>query len=197
MERGWLGRMRWRRRGAWLWPVFVLAIGVDAMIGHALPPMGETESLAAAALAALMLNLLAVVLLSWPLAVLIRRRQKGLPMLIARDHAGTLVVAGVTGVLLAVGLMHHAKVLADQRAMHDAVTRAQAWIGDRAPPRFRRNLEYVSMFAIMPGSLYRACVPSLDGRQVYCVIVDTTVPFPGGVRFGGYEPNAEFSEGVG
>ena len=197
MERGWLGRMRWRRRGAWLWPAFVAAVVVDAVIGHELPPMGETESLAAAGLAALVANLLAVILLSYPLALALRHLRGELPMVIARNYAGTVVVAGVTAVLLGVGLVHHSRVVADRRAMHDAITRAQAWIGDRAPERFRRNVEFVSMLAIEPGSLYRACVPSSDGRQTYCVIVDTRAPFPQGVRFGGYEPNAAFSEGVG
>ncbi|MBV9197149.1 MAG: hypothetical protein JO168_23690 [Solirubrobacterales bacterium] len=197
MERGWVGRMRWRRRGAWLWPAFAAATVADAVLGHELPPLGETETLAAAALGALVLNLLGVILLSWPVGLLVRRFRGDLPMLIARDYAGTIVVAGVTVVLLAAGLAHHARVLADERAMTDAISRAQAWIGDRAPARFRSNVQYVSTFAIQPGSIYRACVPSVDGRQTYCVIVDTTRPFPGGVRFGGYEPNSLFSEGVG
>jgi len=189
--------MRWRRRGAWLWPAFAAATVADAVLGHELPPLGETETLAAAALGALVLNLLGVILLSWPVGLLVRRFRGDLPMLIARDYAGTIVVAGVTVVLLAAGLAHHARVLADERAMTDAISRAQAWIGDRAPARFRSNVQYVSTFAIQPGSIYRACVPSVDGRQTYCVIVDTTRPFPGGVRFGGYEPNSLFSEGVG
>jgi hypothetical protein len=197
MEPGWVGRMRWRRRGAWLWPAFAAATVVDALVGHLLPPAGETETIAAAALGALVLNLIAVVVLSWPLGLFVRRTRRDLPALVARNYAGTIVVTAVTGALLLIGLLHHSSVLADQHAMHDAVARAQAWIGDRAPARFRTRLEFVSTFAIQPGSIYRACVPSQDGRQTYCVIVNTTVPFPRGVRFGGYEPNYLFSEGVG
>lgn len=197
MDGGWVGRMRWRRRGAWLWPAFATATVVDAVVGHALPPLGETQTLAAAALGALVLNLLAVIVLSWPLGLLVRRVRPDLPVLVARNYAGTMVVGVVTAVLLAGGLAHHASVLADRRAMRDAVTRAQVWIGARAPARFRRNVQFVSMFAIEPGSIYRACVPSRDGRQTYCVIVNTKRPFPRGVSFGGYEPNALFSEGVG
>jgi hypothetical protein len=189
--------MRWRRRGAWLWPAFATAIVADALIGHLLPSSGESETLIGAGLAALVLNLIGVVLLCWPLGLLLRRFRRDLPMLVARNYAGTLVVAAVTAVLVLAGLVNHASVVADQQAMRDAISRAQAWIGDRAPARFRKHVEFVSAFAIQPGSIYRACVPSSDGRQTYCVIVNTRVPFPRGVTFGGYEPNAAFSEGVG
>ena len=189
--------MRWRRRGAWLWPAFAAAIVVDAVIGHLLPSSGESETLIGAGLAALVLNLIGVVLLSWPLGLLFRRFRGDLPTVVARNYAGTLVVVAVTAALLLAGLSNHASVMADQRAMRDAISRAQAWIGDRAPERFRKDVQFVSTFAIQPGSIYRACVPSPDGRQTYCVIVNTRAPFPRGVTFGGYEPNAAFSEGVG
>jgi hypothetical protein len=197
MEGGWLARMRWRRRGAWLWPAFVAATLVDAIIGHELPPAGESQTVAAAAVAGLVLNLLAVILLSRPLGMVLRRRRRDMPLLIARNYAGTLVVALVTAGFVAVGLAHHADVMSNRRAARDAIVRAQAFIGDRAPPTFRRNLQWVNMFAIEPGRIYRACVPSQDGRRTYCVIVDDRAPLQRSVRFSGYEPNAVFSEGVG
>ena len=62
--------------------------------------------------------------------------------------------------------------------MQDAIKRAQAYIGDRAPAEFRRNLAYVDTFAIQPGSIYRTCVPSDYRRRTYCVIVKTTCRSP-------------------
>jgi hypothetical protein len=197
MDGAWLRRMRWRWRGAWLWPAFAAATIADALIGHALPASGDTESVAGALLAGLVLNLLAVILLSRPLGMVLRRRRRDMPLLIARNYAGTLVVALVTGGFVAVGLAHHADVMSNRRAARDAIVRAQAFIGDRAPPTFRRNLQWVDMFAIEPGRIYRACVPSQDGRRTYCVIVDDRLPLQRSVRFSGYEPNAVFSEGVG
>jgi hypothetical protein len=197
MEGGWLARLRWRRRGAWLWPAFAAFIAIDAVIGHALPATGESEAVPAAVIAALMLNLLGVLLLSRPLGALLRRKRKDLPGVVARNYAGTGVVVAVGAALLIAGLAHHSSIVANQRAMHDAITRAQAWIGDRAPPAFRRNAALIDTFAIQPGSVYRSCARSDDGSRSYCVIVDTQVPFPRGVRFDGYEPNAIFSRGVG
>ena len=92
--------------------------------------------------------------------------------MVARDYAGTVVVVAVTAVLTIAGLAHRPEIQARQRDTADAIARAQAWIGDRAPDEFRRNLQFVSTFAIEPGTIYRACVPSDDGTRTYCVIVN-------------------------
>jgi hypothetical protein len=189
-------RMRWRRTGAWLWPSFVVLVVVDGVIGRLLPPAGTTETLVAAGLLGLVLNVIAVVLLSRPLGMLVRRVRPDMPGVVARDYAGTLVVFAVSAVLLTAGLVHRPAIQARQRDINDAVARAQAWIGDRAPDEFRRNLQFVSLLAIQPGSIYRACVPSVDGKRSYCVIVNTSLPFQSSVRFSGYEPNSVLAAGA-
>jgi hypothetical protein len=196
MDLAWPRRMLWRRRGAWLWPAFAAATVADAAIGHGLPLTGEGEALAAAVVVGLVLNLVAIVVLSWPLGALVRRARPDMPTIVARDYAGTIAVMAIAVLLLAGGLVHHASVVHDRNAMRDATVRAQAFIGDQAPAEFRSNLEWVSMFAIEPGSLYRACVPGRQTGRTYCVIVDERRPFATSVRFGGYEPNSLFSEGV-
>jgi len=197
MDSAWLVRLRWRRRGAWLWPTFVAMTAVDAVVGHVRPPSGQTQSLPAAALTGLVLNLIAVLLLSRPVGALLRRARPDLPVVVARNYAGTAVVIAVSTALLVAGTAHHATVVADQNAMRDATTRAEAWIGDRAPSEFRRNVALLNTVAIEPGSIYRTCVPNSDGRRSYCVIVKTDLPFGRSVQFAGYEPNAVFAEGAG
>lgn len=196
MERGWLHRLRWRRLGAWLWPVFIAMTVVDAAVGHVRPLAGDSESIAAAAILGLAANLLAVLLLSRPLGALLRRVRRDLPRVVARNYAGTTAVLAVSAVLLAVGLVHHATIVSDQAAMRDATARAEAWFGDHAPSEFQPNIRFLNTFAIQPGSLYRTCVPSRRSDRSYCVIVRTQLPFPGGVRFDGYEPNSVFAQGV-
>jgi hypothetical protein len=196
MDAAWLGRLRWRRRGAWLWPAFATATLADAAFGHALPPAGDAESIAGAAVIGLVLNLIAVILLARPLSTMLRRRRKDLPAIVARDYGGTTAVLAVSIALLTAGLVHHETVMSDQSAEQDAVARAQAWIGARAPSEFRRDVAYVSTFAIQPGRIYRECVPSRSTARTYCVVVDETEPFARSVRFSGYEPNALFGEGV-
>jgi hypothetical protein len=107
------------------------------------------------------------------------------------------VVLAVSVALLAAGLVHHATVVANQQAMRDATVRAQAWIGDRAPPEFRRHAALADTFAIEPGRIYRTCVPDGSLTRSYCVIVKLALPFARSVSFAGSTPNAVFAQGVG
>jgi hypothetical protein len=196
MDGGWLVRLRWRRRGAWLWPAFVVMTVADGVIWHVWPPSGDRQSIVPGMLVGLMLNLLAVLFLSRPGAALLRRWRPDLPSVVARNYAGTSAVIAVSAAVLATGALHHATIVSNQSAMRDATARAQAWIGDRAPDLFRRDLERLSTFAIEPGSIYRTCAASADGRS-YCVIVRVHMPFARSVRFDGYEPNSVFFQGLG
>jgi hypothetical protein len=193
----WLARLRWRRRGAWLWPAFAALTIVDGVVGHALPPAGDTQAFAGALLVACVLNLIAVLILSRPFGGLLRRYRTDLPKVVARDYGGRAAILLVAVAILAAGLLHRPTIVQHRRAMQDAISRAQAWIGDRAPAEFRRNLEYVSTFTIEPGRIYRTCVPSDRRARTYCVIVNTRLPLATSVRFAGYEPNSVFSQGVG
>ncbi len=197
MSGAWLARLRWRRRGAWLWPAFAALTIVDGVVGHALPPAGDTQAFLGALLVACFLNLIAVLILSRPLGALLRRYRTDLPKVVARDYGGRAAILLVAVAILAAGLLHRPTILQHRRAMQDAISRAQAWIGDRAPAEFRRNLEYVSTFTIEPGRIYRTCVPSDRRARTYCVIVNTQLPLATSVKFAGYEPNSVFSEGVG
>ena len=191
-----LVRLRWRRAGAWLWPSFVAFTIVDAVIGHDLPPAGSTETLFAAALLGLFLNLLGVLFLSRPLGWALRRVRPDMPQVVARDYGGTIVVLALTATLVLAGVTHRPAIQASQRAMQDAIARAQAWIGDRAPDEFRRNLQVVSLLAIQTGTIYRACVPNVENTKTYCVIVNRSLPFDQSVTFSGYEPNATLASGT-
>ena len=118
-------------------------------------------------------------------------------MTVAGDYAGTGVVLMVSVVLLAWGLVNRASIIADRDALRDAVVRAQAWIGGAAPAEFRRNVGEISTVTIEAGRMYRSCVPSVNGRRTFCVIVRRNLPTASCVRFDGYEPNTAFSQGLG
>src|SRR5437764_8399226 len=148
MEGAWVVRARWRRRGAWLWPAFVVLTVADGLVGRLLPVSGPSQSWAAGAVAGLCLNVVGVILFSRPLAMLIRRLRPDLPDVVARNYGGTAVVVAVFVASVSAGLVHHQAVTADRNSMREAVARAQAWIGDRAPTQFRRNVALVDTFAI-------------------------------------------------
>lgn len=197
MGGGWLARMRWRRRGAWLWPAFVAATALDGLIGHMLPPAGESQTIVSAVLVGLFFNLIGVILLSRPGGALVRRARPDLPSVVARDYSGTGVVVVIAVILLSAGLIHRTTVVAHQHSLQDATVRAEAFIGARAPATFRVNATLANTLAILPGFLYRVCVPSEDRKRTYCVVVNTRLPFDRSVAFGGYEPNWIFAQGTG
>ena len=79
--------------------------------------------------------------------------------------------------------------------MQDAIVRAQAYIGDRAPAEFRRNLQWVSTFTIQSGQHLPGLRPQ-PGRTSGPTASSSTPrkPFDRSVRFSGYESNATFSD---
>jgi hypothetical protein len=169
----------------------------DGVIGHELPPVGDTQNFVAAVLVGGALNLIGVILLRRPVGALIRRVRADLPREVAGDYAGTWVVVTVSLVLLGWGLANRSSIIADRNALRDAVIRAQAWIGGQAPAEFRRNVTRISTLTIESGRVYRSCVPSVDGRRTFCVIARPELPTARSVRFDGYEPNSAFAQGLG
>jgi hypothetical protein len=196
MDGAWLTRMRWRRRGAWMWPAFVVLTIVDGLLLHALPPYLNSENLFAALLTAGIWNFLAVAVIAHPAGVLLRRARPDLPRIVARDYAGTWLVVAITSAILVAGLAHRGAIAGNSAAMRDAVVRAIAWIGYRAPLEFRVELRHATTITIQAGSLYRTCVPGADGRT-YCVMVNDRQPASRSVHFDGYEPNTTFAAGLG
>lgn len=173
----------------------VLAL-VDGFIGHALPVSGRGQSVIGGIVVGLLLNLLVVVLLARPFGALLRRRRTDLPVGVSRDYAGTFAIALVTAGFLAAGLANAANIRADNAALRDALVRAEAYIGDHAPPDFLRNLQYPNTYTIQSGSIYRTCVPNTARTRDYCVVVRRSLPLARSVVPDGSEPNSVLSAGT-
>ncbi|MFZ0039957.1 MAG: hypothetical protein WAK93_01505 [Solirubrobacteraceae bacterium] len=197
MDGAWLARARWRRRGAWLWPTFVVAVLFDAAIVCVLPMAGTAQSFFGGLVIGMLFSLVAVVLCSRPLGALLRRARPDLPVMIARDYGGTFAVVFVSAVIVTIGLLHHSTITSQQSALRDAVVRAEAFIGARAPAQFASNATHTDTYTIESGSIYRVCAPSRDeGTRYYCVIVKAKLPLAQSVVYAGSEPNAVLAEGT-
>jgi hypothetical protein len=193
---GLLARLRWRRSGAWMWPTFVVVTALDGVIVHARPMAGDGQSLIGGIVIAMVFNVIAILLLSRPFGALVRRRRTDMPRVVARDYGGTAAIGLITLIMLGAGLAHHATLTGEQHTLREALARAVAFIGDRAPAPFRRMAGHADTFTIQAGQVYRTCVPNLAGTQTYCVIVRPRLPLQSSVTFDGYEPNSVFAEGV-
>jgi hypothetical protein len=194
MERVWPSRLRWRLRGAWLAPLLVLLTFADALLIRWRPLAGDGPTgFFAALLLASFLNLVAVAALAPFVGMAWRRVRPDLPVVVARDRAGVVLVLLVTAGLAAGGALHHGTVVRDADALADAHARAVAWIGTYAPAPFRRHLALADTVAVVPGSLYRTCAPDPASGRTWCVVVRPH----GAVRRDGGTPNAVFQAGRG
>ena len=189
-ERVWWTRLRWRLRGATMWPAFVLAVAVDAVLLHELPIAGDTAPEPfGAVLLAFFFNLVAVAI-GAPLAGRwLRRRRAALPKVVADDRAGTVLLGALCAGLAILGLAHRPAMRAGERAFEAQAVAARRYVAAQAPAAFRRNLAHMDTWQPGP-DLYRTCVPGPDPRRSFCVIVNTDQRPPGVTRDPNQSPNS-------
>jgi hypothetical protein len=175
----WRSRLRWRFRGAVLWPAFVVLTVFDALLLGQLPIAGDGgTAFVPALLLGFFFNLVVVALVAPVAAMALRRRRPDLPKVVASDRAGTALVVGVTLALLAGGLAHRPEVV---EAQHDFAVQqlaAQRFAQRAAPPEFRRRVSESTSLKLEE-DLYRTCVPGDDPQRWFCVLVRTDAAPPG------------------
>jgi hypothetical protein len=172
-ERVWWTRLRWRLRGATMWPAFLVALVFDAVLLHWLPISGDVApDLFAAVLLAFFFNLVAVAVGAPLLGRLVRRRWGGLPKVVADDRAGTALVAVIAAVVLVLGLAHRPAMQRQEREFHAQAAAAREFVLAAAPARFRTHVDRMDTWKQGPG-LYRTCVPGPNDRRSFCVFVNT------------------------
>ena len=176
MERVWHRRLRWRLRGAWQWPAFVVLTAVDGVLLAVLPFTGDGSTLVAGILIAGFMNLFAVAVLAPVGGRALRRRRPDLPRLIARDYAGTAALIAVAALLFAGGLAHRPAVAGERDDERAAVAGVREYVLGHAPA-YRGGLAAIDARLLEP-DLYRACVP---GRGDWLCLFVSTGQTPAGV----------------
>ena len=194
VESLWRARLRWRLRGALLWPAFVLLTLLDALLLGWLPISGDGGTdFVPALLLGFFFNLVMVAAVAPFAAMLLRRRRPDLPKVVATDRAGTTLVCLVTLGLLAGGLAHRSEVV---EARHDFAMQqfaAQRFVSRQAPPEFRRRVAESDSLKLEE-DLYRTCVPGNDPKRHFCVLVRTDAMPPGITVDDSRETNAALNE---
>ena len=190
MEHVWWSRLRWRLRGAWMWPTYLVVTVFDAVLLHELPIAGEDGTdLVPALLLAGVFNLIAVAVLAPFAGMLVRRRRPGLPRAIATDYAGTAMVLVVAVALLAGGLIHKPAVEQAQRERAAQLAAAQRYVLMRGPAEYRGNVALADSVQL-GDHLFRTCVPGSQAKRALCVVVDTEQSPPGVTLDHSGSPNA-------
>ena len=169
-----LRRLRWRLRGAWLWPTFAAVTLADAFLLHFLPLAGDDGTgWVPAFLLAGCLNVVAVAGLGGVGGWLLRRRRPDLPKVVADNYVGTGLVLAVAGAFLVVGLLHRPQVLDERDDFAAQALAARDYVEAQAPAEYRRHVDAATTLRI-DAELYRTCVPGSDPNRWFCLYVDTS-----------------------
>ncbi len=185
----WLSRLRWRMRGAWLWPAFFGLTLLDGVVIWLLPPYeGAPPGLVGGILLAGFANLLLVALAAPLVGRRLRRVRQDLPRVIATDYAGTALLGMLAVIVLGAGLVHRPAIAAEE----DARAAAVGAVRDRvrlAEPQFAAGLGFEDVLRLEDES-YRVCVPGPDPERWLCHIVDVDRDPPQVIRDDSMEPNS-------
>lgn len=186
-----LQRLRWRRRGAWLWPLFVIATFCEMALLHWLPVQGDATGWFAGLLVAGCLNLLAVVIVGGIGSTVLRRRRPDLPKVVADDFAGRGALGLVAGCLLLAGLLHRPAIEHRREAFSEQSLAVRRWIALHGDAFAREHVDRADSI-LLDEDLYRTCVPGPDPKRPLCLIVDTSQTPPAVRRDRSREPNSGF-----
>ena len=189
VESVWWPRLRWRMRGAWQWPAFAVLTVADAVLIARLPFRGDGADAAGALLLAGFFNLLAVGVLAPLLGLAVRRRRRDLPFVVARDYAGTALLAGVTCALVVGGILHRSAVTEERADRAALMAGVHDYVLSQAP-RFAAGLDRPDIVELETDH-YRVCVYGSD-RLPMCLFVNTDQRPAGIRRDPSREPNGPY-----
>jgi hypothetical protein len=180
-ERFWPARIRWRLRGAWMWPTFVAITLLDGLIMWRLPPVGEGVDLIPAILISTFGNLILVgAVAPWLARRTWKRRpaaEPGAPpraqLEVLTDRIGTgLLVATVVGVV-AVGLAARPTVVSETEETERNAKAFRAFVLAHGDRELIRNLETANTIEL-GDALFRTCVARDDRQRYFCTLIDAS-----------------------
>jgi hypothetical protein len=196
-ERFWPARLRWRLRGATMWPAFVVLTLADGLVLHLLPPVRTGVDLIPGILISTFANLFLVGAVAPFLAGRVRARRPGppAPEQAARevlvDRFGTaLLLAGLVGVVAA-GLATRPLVVSETEATEANARAVRQHVLDSGNAELIRNLETANTIRL-GDDYFRTCISRDDRERNFCMFVDTSKRPVEIVEDRSAEPNSAF-----
>ena len=169
----WVTRMRWRMRGAWLWPAFVALTVAEGVALEVLPVTGDGPGgIVPGVLLAGFTNLIVVATIAPFAGRRLRRRRPDLPRPVADNYAGTALLCAIAAAILALGLLHRPTVRAEHAAQGAVGGAVRDYVVAQAPA-YRAGIGSAEAVRVEQ-DLYRACVPGPDPKRWLCLFVNTS-----------------------
>jgi hypothetical protein len=193
-DRFWPNRLRWRLIGVWRWPMFGVAVLVDAILLHELSPISTGIKLPVAFILSGFGNL-ALLAAADALARFAERKraERGIedPHLEVRVDRGAVIALaiGVVGVL-AWGLATSESRVLETEALEQNAEAVEDYVRSKGGAEYERNLETANTARLAEG-YFRTCISDDERRRFLCLFVDTKKSPPEVVRDPSTEPNEE------
>lgn len=187
-ERFWARRLRWRLRGATLWPTFLVVTLVEGVLLHLIPPLRFGFSPAgvpvvAGIIIATFANLVLVGAITPFLArrLVERRRAEGPSQVtheamleLMKDRTGTVLLALGTLGVVASGLASIPLINGETDARNQAARALVSYVEGHAPTQIKHSNDQGLAQTVRQGDgLFRSCIPFDDRRRYYCLVIDT------------------------
>lgn len=181
-ERFWTSRIRWRLRGASVWPVFVITTLLDGLILDMLPPVATTGlNYLEGVLIATFGNLFLVGALAPFLTKRLAQRRQVAPaggaapeveVELLRDRVGSALLAAGVVASLASGLANRPLIVSETEASEENARVVQDFVNRSGDEELRRNIETANTIRLGEG-YFRTCIARDDRDRFVCLLVDT------------------------
>jgi hypothetical protein len=177
----WTRRLRWRLRGALMWPAFAIFTIGDGLLLHYLPPNRTGVKLIPGLIIASFANLFLIgAVANWMSRRLVARerrvhaaeRRDPLPAEVILDRTATILLTLAAIGLFVAGLGNRPVIVSETNATHEAAVRAQNFVEAHGTPQAKANLEDANTRRISEG-LFRVCVNLNNRARAYCMYVNT------------------------
>jgi hypothetical protein len=196
-ERLWARRLRWRLRGAWMWPAYAVLTLLDAVILHELPPVRDGVDFIPGLILASFCNLFLMGAIAPWLGKRLAEREhagsgNGVPISVRaevlKDRTAVALLALATLGLVIAGLGNRPAVIAETEDLEQAIELLEGYVPANAPQEIQRNIELANTDRLEPG-YFRMCI-NYDARdRAWCVFVNVNAEPPTVVRDPNEEPN--------
>ena len=196
-ERLWARRLRWRLRGAWMWPAYAVLTLLDAVILHELPPVrGGVDFIPGLILASFCNLFLMGAIAPWLGKRLAEREHagsgNGIPISVRaevlKDRTAVALLALTTLGLVVAGLGNRPAVVAETEDLEQAIELLEGYVPANAPQEIQRNIELANTDRLEPG-YFRMCINYDERDRAWCVFVNVKAEPPTVVRDPNEEPN--------
>jgi len=177
----WTRRLRWRLRGAWMWPVFALLTLGDGLLLHYLPPNRSGVRIVPGLIIASFANLFLIGVIAPFIArrLATRERQASkvegrepIPREVLLDRSASVLLVLATIGLVVAGLGNRPVIVSETRATEDNAHLVETYVNAHGTAEVKANLQTANSKRLAEG-YFRTCINLNDRSKAFCMYVNT------------------------